>query len=100
MGPDQGPTIEEILHVCLCTEELQAGDPGDQEYTPIRVPGTLSRPGTMAVAPRNAEANDSVSAGQLYLCGHCASRHWPALSAQGWTIWPAGEHSFAPQVGH
>ena len=33
--------------------------------------------------------------GELYLCGHCAARHWPALSAQGWTIWPAGEHSLA-----
>jgi ribosomal protein S27AE len=36
--------------------------------------------------------------GELYLCGHCATRHWPALSAQGWTIWPAGEHSLAPQA--
>jgi hypothetical protein len=26
--------------------------------------------------------------GELYLCGHCASRHWRALSAQGWTFWP------------
>ena len=22
--------------------------------------------------------------GELFLCGHCASRHWPMLSAQGW----------------
>jgi hypothetical protein len=22
--------------------------------------------------------------GELYFCGHCASRLWPALSAQGW----------------
>ena len=29
--------------------------------------------------------------GELYLCGHCARQLWPALSAQGWTIWPAGE---------
>ena len=27
-------------------------------------------------------------AGELYLCGRCASRHWRALSAQGWTFWP------------
>ena len=27
--------------------------------------------------------------GQLYLCRHCASRLWQALSAQGWTIRPA-----------
>jgi hypothetical protein len=24
--------------------------------------------------------------GELYLCGHCATRLWPALSARGWTI--------------
>jgi hypothetical protein len=23
---------------------------------------------------------------------------WPALSAQGWTIWPTGEHALAPQA--
>jgi hypothetical protein len=34
--------------------------------------------------------------GELYLCGHCANRLWPALFAQGWTIWPAGEHPLAP----
>jgi hypothetical protein len=38
--------------------------------------------------------------GELYLCGHCASHHWSALSAQGWTIWPAGEHAVAPQANH
>ena len=31
--------------------------------------------------------------GELYLCGHCARQLWPALSAQGWTIWPAGEQA-------
>jgi hypothetical protein len=25
---------------------------------------------------------------ELYLCGQCATRHWRALSAQGWTFWP------------
>jgi hypothetical protein len=38
--------------------------------------------------------------GELYLCRHCASHHWSALSAQGWTIWPAGEHAVAPQANH
>ncbi len=38
-------------------------------------------------------------AGELYLCGHCASRQWAALSAQGWTIWPLGVHALAPQAG-
>ena len=36
--------------------------------------------------------------GELYLCGHCTSRLWTALSAQGWTIWPAGGHALAPQA--
>jgi hypothetical protein len=36
--------------------------------------------------------------GELYLCGHCANRLWAALFAQGWTIWPAGEHALAPQA--
>ena len=29
--------------------------------------------------------------GELYLCGHCASRHWRAPSAQGWTCWPLAD---------
>jgi hypothetical protein len=39
-----------------------------------------------------------VRVGELYLCGHCASQQWPALSAQGWTIWPLGVHALAPQA--
>ena len=37
-------------------------------------------------------------AGELYLCGPCASRHWRALSAQGWTFWPLGVRALAPQA--
>jgi hypothetical protein len=37
-------------------------------------------------------------AGELYLCGQCASRQWRALSAQGWTFWPLGVHALAPQA--
>ena len=37
-------------------------------------------------------------AGELYLCGQCASRQWRALSAQGWTYWPLGVHAIAPQA--
>ena len=37
-------------------------------------------------------------AGELYLCGQCASRHWRALSAQGWTYWPLGVQAIAPQA--
>ena len=36
--------------------------------------------------------------GELYLCGHCATRQWRALSAQGWTFWPLGVHALAPQA--
>ena len=36
--------------------------------------------------------------GELYLCGRCASRQWPALSAQGWTFWCLGVHAVAPQA--
>jgi hypothetical protein len=37
-------------------------------------------------------------AGELYLCGHCASWQWRALSAQGWTFWSLGVHALAPQA--
>jgi hypothetical protein len=36
--------------------------------------------------------------GELFLCGHCANRHWPMLSAQGWIIRPTGVHALAPQA--
>ena len=32
-------------------------------------------------------------AGELYLCRHCTTRLWTALSAQGWAIWPVGDHA-------
>jgi hypothetical protein len=35
--------------------------------------------------------------GELYLCGHCASRLSPALSAQGWSIGSIGEQALAPR---
>jgi hypothetical protein len=38
--------------------------------------------------------------GELYLCGHCASQQWQALSAQGWTFWPLGVHALAPQAAY
>ncbi len=37
-------------------------------------------------------------AGDLYLCGPCATRQWRALSAQGQTFWPLGVHALAPQA--
>jgi hypothetical protein len=37
-------------------------------------------------------------AGELYLCGPCATRHWRALAAQGWTFWPLGVRALAPQA--
>jgi hypothetical protein len=36
--------------------------------------------------------------GELYLCRHCASQQWPALSAKGWTVWPLGADALAPQA--
>jgi hypothetical protein len=36
--------------------------------------------------------------GELYLCTHCASELWSALSAQGWTIGPVNELAPAPQA--
>jgi hypothetical protein len=38
--------------------------------------------------------------GELYLCGQCATRHWRALSAQGWTFWSPGVHAIAPQASN
>ena len=37
--------------------------------------------------------------GELYLCGHCARQLWPSLSAQGWSIWPAGEQALMADLG-
>ena len=34
-----------------------------------------------------------IGRGELCLCGHCTRELWPALFAQGWTIWPAGEQA-------
>ena len=36
--------------------------------------------------------------GELYPCRHCTNRLWPALSAQGWTMWPVSDHALAPQA--
>jgi hypothetical protein len=36
--------------------------------------------------------------GELYLCTHCATLLWPALSPQGWTISPVNELAPAPQA--
>jgi len=35
--------------------------------------------------------------GELYLCRHCTTRLWTALSAQGWAIWPVGDHTPSTQ---
>ena len=36
--------------------------------------------------------------GELYLCRHCTVRLRAALSAQGWAIWPIGQHVLVPQA--
>lgn len=33
----------------------------------------------------------------LYLCGHCASKHQPALTVKGWTLSPIDVKVIAPQ---
>jgi ribosomal protein S27AE len=40
--------------------------------------------------------------GELYLCGHCANRHWQALTARGWTFWPLAQRPVGRPVvdGH
>jgi hypothetical protein len=48
--------------------------------------------------PATGAAYKADRVGELYPCGHCASRLWPALSAQGWTFWPLGVHALAPQA--
>jgi hypothetical protein len=54
---------------------------------------TCDRCGPTVRAMYRAERN-----GELYLCRHCASRLWQALSAQGWTICPAGERALGPHA--
>jgi hypothetical protein len=36
--------------------------------------------------------------GELYLCRHCTNQLRAALSAQGWTICPAGQQALALQA--
>ncbi len=36
--------------------------------------------------------------GELYLCGHCANRLGPALSARGWMIRLIGADALTPQA--
>ena len=36
--------------------------------------------------------------GELYLCRHCAMRLWPALAAQGWSLWLIDEPAFAARA--
>jgi hypothetical protein len=35
---------------------------------------------------------------ELYLCGHCAMRLWPALAAQGWNLWLIDEPALAART--
>jgi uncharacterized Zn finger protein len=36
--------------------------------------------------------------GELYRCRHCTTRLRAALSAQGWAIYPVGQHLLVPQA--
>jgi hypothetical protein len=54
---------------------------------------TCDRCGPAVLAPYRAHRD-----GELYLSGHCANRLWPALTAQGWSIWLANLRAVAPQA--
>ena len=54
---------------------------------------TCDRCGPAVRAMYRAERN-----GELYLCRHCASRLWRALSAQGWNILLASEQALGPHA--
>ena len=47
--------------------------------------------------PDTSAAYRASQAGELYLCGTCAQRHWRALTNQGWTFWPLSVRAIAPQ---
>jgi hypothetical protein len=36
--------------------------------------------------------------GELYLCRHCTIQLRPALTAQGWALWPMHQHVLVPQA--
>ena len=48
--------------------------------------------------PTVRAAYRAARAGELYLCRHCTTQLRAALTAQGWTIWPAGQHVPVPQA--
>jgi hypothetical protein len=54
---------------------------------------TCDRCGPVVRAVYRAAGN-----GELYFCAHCAIQLSTALSAQGWTIWPASDYVLAPQA--
>jgi acetyl esterase len=66
---------EEVMHW------LWAEDPG----RPLGVAGD-SAGASLTAARYRADR-----LGELYLCRHCAMRLWPALAAQGWSLWLIGE---------
>ena len=37
--------------------------------------------------------------GDLYLCRHCTIQLRPALTTQGWAVWPIHQHVLVPQAG-
>jgi ribosomal protein S27AE len=56
---------------------------------------TCDRCGPAVVAPYRVHRDR-----ELYLCGHCANRLWPALTAQGWDILLANARAVAPQAAY
>lgn len=54
---------------------------------------TCDRCGPAVRAMYRADRN-----GELYLCRHCASQLWRALSTQGWTVWPISAQASGPHT--
>jgi hypothetical protein len=54
---------------------------------------TCDRCGPAVLAIYRAEGR-----GELYLCRHCASQLWGALSEKGWIISCVAERGLAPQT--
>jgi hypothetical protein len=75
--------------------QLDAGQPATAAATALRAAAAAAGGHAVGAGYRVDRVN---RAGELYLCGQCASRHWRALSAQGWTFWSLGVHALAPQA--
>ncbi len=77
----------------LFASGLQPADAPTAEMIAEAIESTVRRFGVRGCAGRMAQ-----EFGELYLCRHSANELWPALSAQGWTIWRIDEYALPPQT--